>query len=314
MSGHTTTAACAPLDGYTKYASQVPSGVLISTSFSVTACAFAACGSITARPTPAARPPKSRRVTRPAAIAFSRSSSKMSFSHMRAFPLCYWAYRKSVPWCVRLYRVFVARSCKECFELRGQQIRRFLGDVMPRRQRATRDLGRAFRLPVLERREEPMHDSALAPERVRTAVDTACVVRGVVRKIDRGGGAIVFAHRMNRRRAREAALVLGERALVERRQPFGAPRAELRPQVERRRRPNQPLRQRRGLNQEEPVVIRARELRRRPLVHRRRRRDVEQYQLAHRLRMIEREPMRDAAAAVVAADEELLEAEAAHQR
>src|SRR5688572_32421187 len=167
MSGHTSTAACAPLDGCTKYASQVPSGVLISTSFSVTACAFAARGNITVRPIPAARPPKSRRVTRPSRMAFSRSSSKMSFSHMRAFPLGCRRTGRRLPWFARLYRVFVTGSCKESFELRGEEIGRFLRDVVARRQRAARDLGGALRLPVIERREQPMDDAGLAPGHVR---------------------------------------------------------------------------------------------------------------------------------------------------
>src|SRR5690606_10555805 len=64
MSGHTRTAACAPADGCTKYASAVPSGVSISTSRSVTSCALATGGSSIDRPTPADIAPNFRRVSR----------------------------------------------------------------------------------------------------------------------------------------------------------------------------------------------------------------------------------------------------------
>ena len=70
MSGHTSTAALAPLDGWTKYESHSPSGVLMLRSLSFTSTAFDARGSIAARPTAAASTPTSRRVY------FLRSSSK----------------------------------------------------------------------------------------------------------------------------------------------------------------------------------------------------------------------------------------------
>ncbi len=62
MSGHTSTAALAPLDGATKYASHSPSGVLMLTSLSFTSTAFDARGSIATTPTAAASTPTSRRV------------------------------------------------------------------------------------------------------------------------------------------------------------------------------------------------------------------------------------------------------------
>ena len=62
------------------------------------------------------------------------------------------------------------------------------------------------------------------------------------------------------------------------------------------------------------MVVEAREFHRRALVHRQRRRDVEQQQRAHGLRMIEREPVCDSSAAVVSANEEPLMAEIAHER
>jgi len=61
MSGHTSTAGAAAA-GCTKYASQVPSGVLIFTSDSVTATAFAARGRRKEKPAPSAIAPSSRRL------------------------------------------------------------------------------------------------------------------------------------------------------------------------------------------------------------------------------------------------------------
>jgi hypothetical protein len=55
------------------------------------------------------------------------------------------------------------------------------------------------------------------------------------------------------------------------------------------------------------------ELHRRALVHRQRRRDVEQHERSHGVRVVEREAVRDAAAAIVAANEEPVVAEAAHE-
>ena len=164
---------------------------------------------------------------------------------------------------------------------------------------------RALRLPVRERREQPLHDAALAPEHAHGAIDAPRGVGAVVLEIDRGRGAIVLAHRVDRGR-REAALVLGERARVEERRAARAPAAELGAQIEQRVGADQPLRQRRGLDQEEPVVVaRART----PSSCARTSSASARCRAARSARtasrMIEREAMRDAAAAVVAADEEL---------
>jgi hypothetical protein len=75
MSGHTSTPGAVPLDGCTKYASQLPSGVLIVTSMSVTATAFTTFGSAIATPA-ASSTPNCRRVTSPPASYSSRSSSE----------------------------------------------------------------------------------------------------------------------------------------------------------------------------------------------------------------------------------------------
>ena len=62
MSGHISTPGAAPEVGATKYASQMPSGVVMLTSRSVTATALATPGSVVSRPAEAAHVAKSRRV------------------------------------------------------------------------------------------------------------------------------------------------------------------------------------------------------------------------------------------------------------
>ena len=77
MSGHTSTAAVAAA-GCTKCASQVPSGVLISTSDSETSAADATAGSIAASVAPNPKAPNRRRET----SLPRRISSLESRSHM----------------------------------------------------------------------------------------------------------------------------------------------------------------------------------------------------------------------------------------
>ena len=73
------------------------------------------------------------------------------------------------------------------------------------------------------------------------------------------------------------------------------------------------LGQRRRLDEKEPVVVGARERHRRCCsIHRQRRRDVEHVKRAHALAVIARQPVRDAAAAVVADEVEAFVAERAH--
>src|SRR5687768_11417635 len=77
MSGHTSTAAVA-LAGWTKWASQVPSGVLISTSDSDTSAAAATAGSMVVSVAPNPKAPNWRRES-----SFPRRiSSFESRSHM----------------------------------------------------------------------------------------------------------------------------------------------------------------------------------------------------------------------------------------
>ena len=136
----------------------------------------------------------------------------------------------------------------------------------------------------------------------------------VVREVDRRGRAIVLAGRVDRRRVAEAAQVLVDRARIEERRAAGAPAADLGAQVGVRIGADHPLGHRLGLDQEEPVVVRGRERAVGLLVHGERRRDVEHRDAFDRLGMVEREPVRDAPAAVVADEREARVAERAHDR
>ena len=93
-----------------------------------------------------------------------------------------------------------------------------------------------------------------------------------------------------------------------------APGAELGPKVEVRVGADQPLGQRRRLDQEEPVVVAGREGPIGAGIHRRGRGDVEHGEARHRAGVVERQPVRDPATAVVAGDGEATEAEPAHHR
>jgi hypothetical protein len=66
ISGQTSTPGAVPVVGRTKYASAVPSGVVIITSDSVTSTALSTLGSIMTMPAPRAAP-NCRRVTNPRA-------------------------------------------------------------------------------------------------------------------------------------------------------------------------------------------------------------------------------------------------------
>ncbi len=92
-----------------------------------------------------------------------------------------------------------------------------------------------------------------------------------------------------------------------------SPAADLLVQVELRVSLDQGFRQRRSLDQKEPVVVVAREFHGRALVHCQRRRDVKHHQLLHRGGMIECKPVRNTSAPVMATNEKTHVAQAAHQ-
>src|SRR5258708_3780754 len=81
ISGQTSTAGCLPLAGCATYASQMPSGVLISTSAPLVSGALASPGHAAVKPAASAIAPNRRRDT---SSVRRENSSKSSNSHIRS--------------------------------------------------------------------------------------------------------------------------------------------------------------------------------------------------------------------------------------
>ncbi|EDT37404.1 hypothetical protein BamMEX5DRAFT_6816 [Burkholderia ambifaria MEX-5] len=179
-------------------------------------------------------------------------------------------------------------------------------------ERAAADVARDAP-PLVERIEAAADDPVLAPQHAQRARDlvAALEIRAVVFEVDRRRRAVVLAHRVHGARLRERGAIRGERLRRERREPGGTV-AHHALDIRIGAAFDQRFGQRRRLDQEEPVEIRGRERTVGLLVHRERRRDVEQHHPFDGRRMIEREPVRDARAAIVRAHVELLEAEMPH--
>jgi hypothetical protein len=146
----------------------------------------------------------------------------------------------------------------------------------------------------------------------RTADQPAgAAVLGVHRPVEMEGGPVVGADRRDRLR-REGAQI----ALDGRRRDRAGPRG---PGVEDVAQEvlgagaDQPLRERRWLGQQEPGVVLERSLGRHPLELVHGRQDVEHRQSLDRVRMVERHPVGDPSAPIVAHHREALEAEPRHQ-
>ena len=170
----------------------------------------------------------------------------------------------------------------------------------------------ALRLPQRHRIEQPVHHAALAPHHERVAGDALAggARCAVVHEVDAGRGAVVLAGRMDGLRRAEAPLVVAERLRLHVGHALGAPAAELPVQVEARVAADHPLGQRVRLDQVEPVVVGRRERLVGALVHVQRGRDVDQRQPLHRARVVQRQPVRHARAAVVPGHEVALVAQA----
>ncbi len=179
-----------------------------------------------------------------------------------------------------------------------------------------RDPARALGPPQHQRLVQAADDAMLAPQHQRRTGDllAAGARCPVVVEIDGRRGAVVLAGRMDRVGAAEAALVFGECLGLDVGESLGAPAAERPAQVERRIAADHPLRQRLRLDQEEPVVVPAGEAHVGHVVHVERRHDVDEGDPLDPIGVVEREAMRDTAAAVVAGDEKAPMAEACHQR
>jgi hypothetical protein len=130
-----------------------------------------------------------------------------------------------------------------------------------------------------------------------------------VLQVDAGPSAVIFAGPVDSRRVFETAQVLVERLLSNRARPGSRP-VEPRPQEILCAVADQRLRERRGLDQEEPVPILGRELLGHDRV--RQRDDVEHRRLGHDVGMLDRQPPRDPRPAIVPRHSEALEAERPH--
>src|SRR5205814_8044272 len=102
---------------------------------------------------------------------------------------------------------FFSGSSQEFDELRQELGGRFFGNVVSTGQGAAAHVERAL-APVCERREAALDRALAAPEGEQRAAQLLADVRLVVLQVDRLGGAVVLAARVDRRGIGEAAEVL----------------------------------------------------------------------------------------------------------
>ena len=174
-------------------------------------------------------------------------------------------------------------SAKKPASAVGDRLGRLLGQVVAGRQRVAAHVV-GLLAPGRQHVVGAPDEAVLAPEREERRRDRAAGVGGVVLEVDRS------PRRGSPRRWRRSSPGRRRRA-GSRRRPRGrrcrSPRsqaASLRAQVELGVGADQPLGQRRRLDQEEPVVVAGGEGHVGPRVHRRRRGDVEHRPAADRLR------------------------------
>ena len=156
-----------------------------------------------------------------------------------------------------------------------------------------------------------LHSTTRAPD--RRWYTSRAAIGLVVRTVQRGGGSILFADRVNGARASEA-----HRRTPDARAP-GKPRGPSPIPIDQRvidnrfrRGRDERLGQRGGLRQQRPGPEREREACIRAIERIHRWNDVEQRQALDTLRMIEGEPIGDASAPVVTRQRKPIEAEACH--
>ena len=157
-------------------------------------------------------------------------------------------------------------------------------------------------------------EPSLAPQHEERAGQLVVEIGLVVLEVDRSTGAVVLAGGMDACSVAEAALVLRERLRREELITAAAPRTQVPAEEEARVASDQPLGQVEGLAQEEPVVGRERKLLVRASEDRVGGHDVEGREPRHTFGVVERQPMRDAAASVVSDEGEPIEPELRHHR
>jgi hypothetical protein len=204
---------------------------------------------------------------------------------------------------------------KELKESSGRLQGNLFRHVVPARQRAAVDLDRVL---APDREDVPIvaaDEAVLTPQGQQRGGHLIAAGRGrvVVRQVGRGGGPVVLAGGVDRRRIPEAPDVLAHRPRVEwlaaaseGAHPAADPAVRVQAQ--------QLLGERFRLREEEPV----------PVAHAERdvgrvervpgRNDVEHRELGDRLRVVQRHPVADPGATVVPHHGELVESEFAHHQ
>ncbi|MNT43058.1 hypothetical protein D3C72_1795090 [compost metagenome] len=132
-------------------------------------------------------------------------------------------------------------------------------------------------------------------------------------QVDACTGAVVLAGGVDGLGGAKAALVVGQGLGLDVGQARAAPAAQLGVQVGAGVAANHGLGQRRGLDQVEPVVVGARKVHVGAGVHVERGGDVDHAQFAHACCVVQRQAVRHAAAAVVAAQEESVVPQRGHK-
>ena len=190
---------------------------------------------------------------------------------------------------------------KEPLEFLRHQVRQLFREIMSARQRSVR-----ARSPARSR-QSPSGSKHLpiTPCSPHSASighgDSPAVVFVVVPDVDRRGGAIIFATRMDRRRIAKAAQIFSERFGSEMLQVGRPPSHPV--GVRDRRRSSAPGSGAGWIRKNQCQYARAKAsvvL----AIHLARRRDVERREAQHPFGVIEREPVRDARAAIMRADME----------
>src|SRR4051812_30929800 len=260
---------------------------------------------------PASRNP-SRRKSSPRSTGWNRPAAATPAAPAWASPSpARWPAPMAATWCWRTGRRAGCgrRWCcrgeflppEERRQFRQRLLRRLFGEVMPAVEGTAGDLGLADPAPCLQHVEPPVHHGALAPQGERRAGELATggAVLAVMDEVDGGGGAVILAHRVDRRGVAEAAEIFAQRLLAEG-GAAGAPGADLALQVEVRVLPDHMLRKTVGLDQEVPVIVARRDFLVGGLEQGQSRHDVEHGKGGDPRRVVQRQPVADPAAAVVA--------------
>ena len=189
---------------------------------------------------------------------------------------------------------------------------------MPRRHRLAGDLTGALRLPEFNGFKQALHHAAIAPQHQHVAGDFSAprgllaATGAVMLQVDPRAGAVVLAHGVDGLRHLKAALILGQRSGLEVVQPAGPPATQFGMQVGQGVAIDHVFGQRRGLDQVEPVVVRAGKVKIGGGVHVQRGGNIDHAQALYPGGVVHRQAVCNAAAPVMTAYRESANAQAVH--